>query len=35
MSRLSSIFDDADADGLLDTSPTAETIDASYKYLGL
>lgn len=32
MSRLSSIFDDADADGVLDAG---ETVDASYKYLGL
>jgi len=31
MSRLSSIFDDADSDGILDSG---ETIDASYKYLG-
>ncbi len=32
MSRLSSIFDDFDADGVLDSG---ETVDAAYKYLGL
>ena len=32
MLRLSSIFDDTDADG---TRDAGETIDASYKYLGL
>ena len=32
MSRLSSIFDDSDADGVLDSG---ETVDAAYKYLGL
>ncbi len=32
MSRLSSIFDDSDADGVLDSG---ETVDAAFKYLGL
>jgi hypothetical protein len=35
MSRLSSIFDDANGNGVLDTTPTAEAIYSSYKYLGL
>jgi RHS repeat-associated protein len=33
MSRLTSLFDDTDADGLLDTG--TETVEASYKYMGL